>query len=106
MARRQRFHSPTSTFQVMLRGNDGQPIFFSERDKSRLCLLMQQGSVFFVREFEHISFASSAKILGRDSSTLKQLASRFEIEAISDQTVAKNVENMRRWLQSSSSMKN
>ncbi len=27
----------------MLRGNDGQPIFFSNEDRSRMCLLMQEG---------------------------------------------------------------
>jgi hypothetical protein len=56
---------------------------------------------FFVRETEHISFASLAKILGRDPSTLTQLASRFEIKAISNTTAAKNVEDMRRWLENS-----
>lgn len=56
---------------------------------------------FFVRETEHISFASLAKILGRDPSTLTQLASRFEIKASSSSTAAKNVEDMRRWLQNS-----
>jgi REP element-mobilizing transposase RayT len=54
---------------------------------------------FFVREIEYISFASLAKILKRDPSTLTQLASRFEIKASSDPTVAKNVEKMRNWLQ-------
>lgn len=53
---------------------------------------------FFVREIEHISFASLAKILGRDSSTLTQLASRFEIKVTSNPTAAKNVEIMRDWL--------
>lgn len=33
----------------MLRDNYGQPIFFSEEDKSRLCLLIQQG----VERFSH-----------------------------------------------------
>jgi putative transposase len=43
MARRLRFHLPDATYHVMLRGNDGQPIFFTEGDRSRLCLLIQQG---------------------------------------------------------------
>lgn len=59
MARRQRFHSPTSTYHVMLRGNDGQPIFFSEEDKSRLCLLMQQGVERFSHNIEAFCFMSN-----------------------------------------------
>lgn len=49
MARRRRFHFPEATYHVMLRGNDGQPIFFSDRDRSRMCLLIQQG----VERFGH-----------------------------------------------------
>jgi putative transposase len=49
MARRQRFHLPSATYHVMLRGNDGQPIFFSEGDRSRMCLLIQEG----VERFGH-----------------------------------------------------
>lgn len=56
MARRQRFHAPTSTYHVMLRGNDGQPIFFSEEDKSRLCLLMQKGTERFGHSIEAFCF--------------------------------------------------
>jgi REP element-mobilizing transposase RayT len=59
MARRQRFHAPTSTYHVMLRGNDGQPIFFSEEDKSRLCLLMQQGIERFGHSIEAFCFMSN-----------------------------------------------
>jgi hypothetical protein len=40
MARRNRFHRPTATYHVMLRGNNGQAIFFSEGDKAKLCLLI------------------------------------------------------------------
>ena len=43
MARRQRFHLPEATYHVMLRGNNGQSIFLSEEDRSRICILMQQG---------------------------------------------------------------
>ena len=49
MARRHRFHRPTAMYHVMLRGNDGQAIFFSDEDKARLCLLIQQG----VERFGH-----------------------------------------------------
>lgn len=49
MARRSRFHLPSAIYHVMLRGNDGQPIFFSDADRCRLCLLMQEG----VERFGH-----------------------------------------------------
>lgn len=44
MARRQRFHTPNSTYHIMLRGNNGQDIFFSDKDRCRLCLLLQQSA--------------------------------------------------------------
>jgi putative transposase len=59
MARRQRFHAPTSTYHVMLRGNDGQPIFISESDKSKLCLLMQLGVERFGHSIEAFCFMSN-----------------------------------------------
>ena len=43
MALRRRYHYPGATYHVMLRGNDGQPIFFSDDDRCRLCLLIQEG---------------------------------------------------------------
>ena len=43
MARRKRYHVPAGTFHVMLRGNAGDPIFFSDEDRCRLCLLIQEG---------------------------------------------------------------
>lgn len=43
MARLKRYHSPGSIYHVMLRGNDGQEIFFSKTDKYALCFLMQEG---------------------------------------------------------------
>jgi putative transposase len=49
MARRLRLHLPSTVYHVMLRGNDGQSIFFSDEDKSRMCLLMQEG----VERFDH-----------------------------------------------------
>ena len=59
MARRHRFHSPTATYHVMLRGNDGQPIFFSERDKTKMCLLIQQGVERFRHNIEAFCFMSN-----------------------------------------------
>lgn len=43
----------------MLRGNDGQPIFFSEADKSRMCLLLQQGVERFGHSIEAFCFMSN-----------------------------------------------
>lgn len=59
MGRRCRFHSPTSTYHVMLRGNDGQPIFFSEEDRSRMCLLVQQGVERFGHNVEAFCFMTN-----------------------------------------------
>lgn len=53
MARRQRYHLTAATYHVMLRGNNGQPIFFSEADRIRMCLLIQQG----VERFGHTIYA-------------------------------------------------
>jgi len=49
MARRLRYHLPGGTYHVMLRGNDGQDIFFNDRDRSKMCLLIQEG----VERFGH-----------------------------------------------------
>lgn len=59
MARRHRFHTPAATYHVMLRGNDGQPIFFSNGDRSRMCLLMQQGVERFGHSLEAFCFMSN-----------------------------------------------
>ena len=32
-----------ATYHVMLRGNDGEEIFFSDRDRCIMCLLIQEG---------------------------------------------------------------
>ena len=50
MARRLRFHLPSAIYHIMLRGNDGQPIFFCDEDRCRMCLLMQEG----IERFGHI----------------------------------------------------
>jgi len=59
MARRHRFHSPASTYHIMLRGNDGQPIFFSDHDKHRMCLLLQEGTERFNHHIEAFCFMSN-----------------------------------------------
>ena len=41
LARRKRIILPGFPYHVMLRGNDGQPIFLEDSDRVRLCLLMQ-----------------------------------------------------------------
>ena len=43
MTRKSRYHVPGAFYHVMLRGNDGQEIFFSDADRCRMCLLIQQG---------------------------------------------------------------
>ena len=53
---------------------------------------------FFVREIDCISLENLAQFLKRDSSTLAQLASRFEIKIAKDPLAAYNVEMLRDWL--------
>lgn len=43
MARLKRYHHPGALYHVMLRGNDGQDIFFSKTDRYALCFLLQEG---------------------------------------------------------------
>lgn len=43
MARKPRYHVPGAFYHLMLRGNDGQDIFFNNEDRCRLCLLIQEG---------------------------------------------------------------
>lgn len=43
MARKPRFHVAGAFYHVMLRGNDGQTIFFSDKERCRMCLLIQEG---------------------------------------------------------------
>lgn len=49
MARKLRVHRSAAVYHVMLRGNNKQPIFFSEEDKCKMCLLLQEG----VEKFDH-----------------------------------------------------
>jgi REP element-mobilizing transposase RayT len=44
MARKPRIHIPGGVYHVMLRGNGGEDIFFSDEDYSRLYLLLQAGA--------------------------------------------------------------
>lgn len=53
MARRRRYHLSGATYHVMLRGNDGQPIYYDDADRCRMCLLMQEG----LERFGHRVFA-------------------------------------------------
>jgi putative transposase len=41
MARKPRIHYPGALYHVILRGNAGEPIFFEERDRHRLYLILQ-----------------------------------------------------------------
>ena len=41
MARKPRIHYPGAVYHVILRGNAGQPIFFDDRDRYRLYLIVQ-----------------------------------------------------------------
>lgn len=43
MARKPRIHLPGGIYHVMLRGNDGQPVFFSDQDRLSFCELVAEG---------------------------------------------------------------
>ena len=43
MARKPRIHYPGALYHVILRGNDGQSIFFDEKDRTRFSFLLQEG---------------------------------------------------------------
>ena len=47
--RKPRIHRPTSFYHVILRGNNGLPIFFSDTDRCQLCFIIQQG----IERFDH-----------------------------------------------------
>ncbi len=47
MARKPRIHFPGALYHVIFRGNAGQSIFFSEADRCRLFLLLQEGTCRF-----------------------------------------------------------
>jgi putative transposase len=43
MARKPRIAYPGALYHVILRGNDGQTIFFDDKDRTRFYLLLQEG---------------------------------------------------------------
>jgi len=45
MARKPRIHLPGGIYHVILRGNDGQPVFFSDQDRLSFCELVAEGVV-------------------------------------------------------------
>ena len=47
MARKARIHVQGGVYHVMMRGNGGQDIFFTDHDRYRLYLLIQEGTVRF-----------------------------------------------------------
>ena len=49
MARKPRVHYPGALYHVILRGNDGQSIFFDDKDRTRFYFLVQEG----VERFGH-----------------------------------------------------
>ena len=59
MARRPRIHKPNTIYHVMLRGNDGQHIFFSEEDRLRMCFLLQEGCERFGHFIHSFCFMSN-----------------------------------------------
>jgi putative transposase len=47
MARKPRIHLPGGLYHVILRGNGGQPVFLTDRDRYRFYLLLQEGTYRF-----------------------------------------------------------
>jgi REP element-mobilizing transposase RayT len=47
MARKPRIHLPGGLYHVILRGNGGQPVFFTDADRYRFYLLLQEGTCRF-----------------------------------------------------------
>lgn len=59
MARGNRIHSPGAFYHVMLRGNNGQNIFFSNWDRIKLCFLLQEGVERFGHRIHCFCFMSN-----------------------------------------------
>lgn len=53
MSRKTRFHQKDTLYHVMLRGNNGNPIFFSDEDRGYICFLLQES----VQKFDHSIYA-------------------------------------------------
>ena len=47
MARKPRIHLPGGLYHVILRGNGGQPVFLTDKDRYRFYLLLQEGTCRF-----------------------------------------------------------
>ena len=73
MVRKPRIHIPRALYHVMLRGNGGQPIFFSDKDRCRLCLLIQEGIG------RHLGFKS---ILVDEASYLSELVRYIHLSPV------------------------
>jgi REP element-mobilizing transposase RayT len=85
MARKPRVHYPTALYHVILHGNGGQEIFFSQENRFRFYLLLQEGIERYGHRIHafclmtnHIHLAiqvsTSAKDLERQAQTDIQLA--------------------------------
>lgn len=53
MSRKPRYYVLGAFYHLMLRGNNGQNIFFDNADRCRLCLLIQEG----VEQYGHRTHA-------------------------------------------------
>jgi len=56
MARKPRINRPGAFYHVLLRGNNGQDVFFSNGDRSKFCLLLQEGIERFGHQIHGFCF--------------------------------------------------
>ena len=59
MARKPRLHVPSGIYHVLLRGNGGHDVFFDKGDRSRLLLLLQEGTERFTYCLHAFCFMSN-----------------------------------------------
>ena len=59
MPRLHRYNSPGAIHHVMLRGNQGRPIFYSDTDRIQCCLLIQEGIERFGHRIHAYCFMSN-----------------------------------------------
>lgn len=59
MARPKRYHYPGCFYHVMLRGNHGHDIFFSEVDRYNMCFLLQEGVERYGHKIHAFCFMSN-----------------------------------------------
>ncbi len=83
MTRKPRLHIPNATYHIMLRGNNGQKIFSSNKDRCRLCHFLQKGHEKFDHEIlafcfmtNHIHLAIKVSEI-HISKIIHNLASRY-----------------------------